>query len=128
MTLISVLQRSAGTALRGRVTIYVVSSATLLVLVAGLAVLDAEQNATGANITNIGDGLWWAFVTITTVGYGDFYPITIVGRLIAVGLMIAGIALLGTVTATLAAWFVELIGSPGTRKFGEESDSPSSLP
>ena len=109
IALISVLQRSVGTALRGRVTIYVVSASTLLVFVAGLAVLDAEQNSSGANITNFGDAIWWAFVTITTVGYGDFYPVTLLGRLIAVGLMVSGIALLGTVTATFASWFVELI-------------------
>ncbi|MGZ0712641.1 potassium channel family protein (plasmid) [Coraliomargarita sp. W4R53] len=53
--------------------------------------------------------LWWAFVTITTVGYGDYYPATTTGRLIAVGLMIGGIALIGVVTATLASWIVERV-------------------
>ena len=48
-------------------------------------------------------------MTITTVGYGDLYPVTGTGRIIASGLMIAGIALVGSVTATLASWFVERI-------------------
>ena len=110
---ITVLQRSVGAALRGRVTIYAASASALLVLVAGLAMLDAEQNATGANITNIGDATWWAFVTITTVGYGDYFPVTLAGRLIAVALMAAGVALVGTVTATFASWFIELINQRG---------------
>lgn len=109
VTLIRTLHRTAGFALRGQVTIYVAVAASLLVVIAGLAVLDAEQNAPGANISTIGDALWWAFVTITTVGYGDYFPITATGRLIAVGLMISGIALIGSVTATFASWFVEQI-------------------
>ncbi|MGV8897056.1 MAG: potassium channel family protein [Rhodoglobus sp.] len=112
VTLISVLHRTAGSALRGRVTMYAVSASVLLVLVAGLAVLDAEQNVSGANITTFGDAIWWAFATITTVGYGDYFPVTLVGRLVAVGLMVSGIALLGTVTATIASWFIELVRQP----------------
>jgi voltage-gated potassium channel len=50
---------------------------------------------------------------MTTVGYGDRYPVTAAGRLVAFGLMIGGIALLGTVTATLASWLVE---NGGTEK------------
>lgn len=109
VTLLSILHRTAGNALRGRVTVFVIAASVLLVFVAGLAVLDAEQNAAGSNIRSFGDAVWWAFVTITTVGYGDFFPVTFLGRLIAVGLMIAGIALIGTVTAALASWFVEAI-------------------
>jgi voltage-gated potassium channel len=81
----------------------------LLVFVAALAVLDAERSAPGATITTFGNALWWAFVTITTVGYGDFTPITITGRLIAGALMLGGVALLGIVTATLASWIVERV-------------------
>ncbi|QNE46913.1 two pore domain potassium channel family protein [Glaciihabitans sp. INWT7] len=119
VTLLAVLHRTAGSALRGRITLYVGGSALLLVFVAGLAVLDAEQNASGSNIRTFGDALWWAFVTITTVGYGDYYPVTLVGRLIAVGLMISGIALIGSVTATFASWFIEIIGRPPVR-YGDE--------
>ncbi|WP_432949041.1 potassium channel family protein [Kribbella sp. CA-253562] len=54
-----------------------------------------------------GDALWWATTTVTTVGYGDHFPTTSEGRIVGVGLMLAGIALVGTVTAALASWFVE---------------------
>jgi len=114
IALIGVLQRVAGNALRGRVAIYVVVTASLVVFTAALAELNAEQYAVGARITSFGDALWWAIVTITTVGYGDFVPVTEIGRLIAVGLMISGIALLGVVTATLASWFVERVNDKGT--------------
>jgi voltage-gated potassium channel len=55
------------------------------------------------------DALWWAATTVTTVGYGDRYPVTAVGRLVATGLMVVGIALLGVITASVAAWFVRNI-------------------
>jgi voltage-gated potassium channel len=96
-------------ALRGRVAAYAAVGAVILVLLAALAVLDAEQNEPGANITNFGDALWWAFVTVTTVGYGDLFPVSTMGRIVAVALMIAGIALLGTVTATIASLFTDLV-------------------
>lgn len=109
LSVVLMLHRGSIWAFRGRVGLYVVSTTVLLVLVAGLAVLDAEQNAPRSNIHNIGDALWWAFTTITTVGYGDHYPVTLAGRLVAVGLMATGVALLGTVTALLAQWFVEQV-------------------
>ncbi|MBM3690611.1 MAG: two pore domain potassium channel family protein [Actinobacteria bacterium] len=52
------------------------------------------------------DSLWWAAVTVTTVGYGDKFPVSSEGRWIAVGLMITGIAVVGSITASLAAWIV----------------------
>ncbi|WP_243075176.1 potassium channel family protein [Microbacterium sp. SS28] len=110
VTLLAVLQRTAGHALRGRISVYAGGAAALLVFVAALAVLDAERDAPGSTITTFGDAVWWAFVTITTVGYGDVTPVTAVGRAIAVGLMVGGIALLGVVTATIASWIVERVG------------------
>ncbi|WP_255560075.1 potassium channel family protein [Salinibacterium sp. M195] len=111
VTLLNVLQRRAGTAVRGGVLTYAVGSSLLLVFVAGLAILDTERSADSSQITNLGDGIWWAFVTITTVGYGDIYPATTLGRVIAAGVMVAGIALLGVVTATLASWIVERVAA-----------------
>jgi len=111
VTLLRVLQQVAGTALRGRVVIYVAGAASLLIFVAALAELDQERNAPGASIVTFPDGLWWAVVTITTVGYGDLYPVTETGRLIATAVMLGGIALIGVVTATLASWIVERVSA-----------------
>jgi voltage-gated potassium channel len=108
LTIIAIIQRGAGSMLRGRVLVYTAAATVLTILVAGLAVFDAERGSHGP-IQNLGDAIWWAFVTITTVGYGDYFPVTIVGRIVAVGLMIGGIALIGIVTATLASWIVEKI-------------------
>ena len=111
LSIVVMLQRTTLSAFRGRVALYAVTGTGLLVLVAGIAVLDAEQNTPGANLVGIGDAWWWAFATITTVGYGDFYPVTLAGRLVAVVLMGCGVALLGSVTALLASWMVEQVNA-----------------
>lgn len=108
-TPISVLQRTAGLALRGRIAVYTAGAAILLTYVGALATLDAEKHAPGATITSFPKALWWAFVTITSVGYGDHIPTTGTGRTVAALLMIAGIAVIGTVTATLASWIVSRV-------------------
>ncbi|GAA3076082.1 MULTISPECIES: potassium channel family protein [Actinomycetes] len=122
ITVLSVLQRTAGRALRGKVTLYVSTTSAILVLIAALGVLDAEQNEPGSNIVSFGDAIWWSIVTITTVGYGDHYPVTDLGRMIAVGLMIAGIALIGSVTATLASWFVDMVKEATLAAEQQEAD------
>ncbi len=66
-----------------------------------------ERHAHGSNIHTFGEALWWAAVTVTTVGYGDFYPVTTGGRLTAVGLMALGITTIGVITAQIASSFVE---------------------
>ena len=107
--MIIALNRRAQTRLRGRVAIYVVGGASLLAFCAALAIFDVEQSRPDANITDFGDAMWWAVTTMTTVGYGDRYPVTGGGRLVAVGLMVGGIALLGAVSATLASWLIETV-------------------
>ena len=104
---LSRVSRRASLSLRGHAIVYVAGALPLIVFVAAVAALGAERGANGSNITDFGDAVWWACTTISTVGYGDRYPVTGEGRLIAVGLMLSGIALLGVVTAALASWFVE---------------------
>ncbi len=71
-----------------------------------LAVLMAESSSPDANITNASSALWWTYVTITTVGYGDRYPVTNAGRLVGVLVMTAGVGLFGTLSGFLANTFL----------------------
>lgn len=66
-----------------------------------------ERHIAGSTIHNYPEALWWAIVTVTTVGYGDTYPVTAAGRGVAVVLMLVGIGLIGVLTATIASFFVQ---------------------
>lgn len=90
----------------GRTALALGLAVSFLAYMAALAVYDAERGAAGANITTFGDAVWWAFVTMTTVGYGDAFPVTIQGRLVAVAVMVLGVSLIGLVSAILASGFV----------------------
>ena len=90
--------------------------AILLVVFGSLAILHLESGS--GNIDSAGDALWWAFVTVTTVGYGDHYPITPTGRILAGFLMVAGIGLFGTFTAYAATAFL----APGEQRQEQELD------
>ncbi|MDN0194482.1 potassium channel family protein [Streptomyces sp. S.PNR 29] len=98
--------RRARMATQIRLTTYVAGSVVGLLMFGSLAVLSVERDSPDGNIRTLGDAVWWSFTTMTTVGYGDHAPTTGLGRLIAVGLMLSGIALLGVVTANIAAWFI----------------------
>ncbi|MDX6256564.1 MAG: voltage-gated potassium channel [Frankiales bacterium] len=90
-----------------RIAAAVTGSAVILLFVAAAAMFDAERAAPGSTIHSFGDALWWAATTVSTVGYGDRVPVTVEGRLVAVALMVVGISVLGVVTASVAAWFVD---------------------
>lgn len=98
---------------------YVASVAFSLVFVCAAAELTLERHARGATIHTIADALWWAASTVTTVGYGDRYPVTAGGRAVAVVLMLAGIAVVGVLTAAVAAWFVREDGSEASQELVE---------
>ncbi|TLH68948.1 potassium channel family protein [Mycolicibacterium aubagnense] len=109
VVLVSAMQKAIGNAIRGKVIIYTISGAVLLVYVGALAVYDAERAAPDAHITSFGLAVWWAMTTITTVGYGDMYPVTTTGRVMASLMMIGGISLVGSITATIASWIVQTV-------------------
>ncbi len=120
---IPMLAGRSGSAVRGSVIAYALVYATVFIYVIALAMLQAERNAPGATITTFGDALWWALVTITTVGYGDTYPVTGVGRFLAVLLMGGGIVIIGTVSAIVVSYITERITSQ--RSTDDEAQPPS---
>ena len=99
-------RKSAG-AVRARIIISAVSFAAMFIYVIALTEFRLERYAPGANITSFGDAIWWAFVTIATVGYGDYYPVTVSGRFFAVVLMLGGIGIVGTASALVVSYLNE---------------------
>lgn len=91
---------------------------TLVLLVFGSIAILQFEDTPQCNIKGPGDALWWSIVTLTTVGYGDRYPVTFEGRVVAVFLMLAGVGLFGTLSGLFASWFL----SPTEREKGSEID------
>jgi voltage-gated potassium channel len=90
------------------ITVKVFLFSILIAYIAAVQITITERDVPTSNIKNFGDGLWWAVTTVTTVGYGDKFPTTSIGRILAVGLMLVGISLMGVITASVAAWFVKM--------------------
>jgi voltage-gated potassium channel len=86
---------------------YVLLVTLLVTAAAAVLVRELEKNAEGANIQSLDDAVWWALTTITTVGYGDRFPVTPAGRGVAVLLMILGVGLFGLLAASLASFFIQ---------------------
>lgn len=78
----------------------------LLLLVLSSAAILSFEDVPESNIKGPEDALWWAFVTMTTVGYGDRFPVTSEGRLVGALLMVAGVGLFGTFSGFVASWFL----------------------
>lgn len=100
-----------------RLISFVAFAAVAVSAPACVAIYQVERNADGATIKTFGDSLWWVFSTLTTVGYGDRYPVTATGRIIAVFVMLSGVSLVGLLTAALAAIFI------GSREQEDASDA-----
>lgn len=91
---------------RAKSTLLVVLLVGIVVLeLSSIAILNAEQGSANANIKNASDALWWGYVTVTTVGYGDRYPVTNQGRIVGFFLLTVGVAIFSVVTSFLADWF-----------------------
>lgn len=102
-----------GLALEARVMTYSGLAALLLGYAASLAVYHDERSAPDANIRTFGDAVWWAASTLTTTGYGDATPVTPRGRVIAVGLMFVGVALVGAVVGSFSAYLMRRFRQEG---------------
>jgi voltage-gated potassium channel len=87
--------------------LYIVAVSGMAVSGGAIGLFLVEGNAPDSKVTNLGDAFWWAIVTVTTVGYGDIYPVTVEGKIIASILMIVGIGILGVLISTLGAGFIE---------------------
>lgn len=103
---------------RGHLNLYIVGACALVISMGAMVALEAERDMPGAMITSYPDALWWAFVSMTTIGYGVYYPVTMTGRLITVVLVLAGIAIIGVITGSCVAWVIREVG------INDEKDAP----
>jgi voltage-gated potassium channel len=76
--------------------------AASIIILGGIGVYLVEHEHPGANITKLDDAIWWAVVTLATVGYGDYYPVTEIGRIIAIFMMLSGIGIFALLVTNLA--------------------------
>ena len=101
---------------------YVLLITVILIFIAAGMVVEFEKTHPERMITSISEGLWWSVTTITTVGYGDSYPMTIGGKIVASFLMLVGIVFFGLLTANIAAFFIheEQVQSPEIQELKEQ--------
>src|SRR5713226_341311 len=128
--IIRLLRKMTGGELRRMLTRRLAQSTLLFTLVIALfliftiswIVLRAEQNAPGANIKTYHEAVWWAFVTITTVGYGDYFPVTTLGQSMAIILMFFGLGIIGVLSSFLASTFISLQSRRKAKVEGEKQN------
>ncbi|MEV0293270.1 ion channel [Nocardia sp. NPDC050710] len=109
MLVLGTLNRN--TATRARLSVVVGASSVLVLVLCSLAFFDAEYGAADSKVHNFGDALWWSMVSVTTVGYGDVYPVTTQGRLISLILMTFGIGLISFAIGTTTSWVMDQLKS-----------------
>jgi voltage-gated potassium channel len=118
-----VLERRTTSAVRARFVSEALTYAVVFVFFIALVTYSVERDAPGATIVTFGDAIWWACVTLATVGYGDTYPVTTLGRTYAVLLMAGGVAIIGTATAALVSVLNERLAAL-RRGAGDTGGSP----
>jgi voltage-gated potassium channel len=92
---------------RASIALYItIFSIIVIAEIVGIYLLKVEAQAVNANITTSGDAVWWTLVTMTTVGYGDRFPVTPQGRTMAVFVMLSGVALIGVLASFLSNFFL----------------------
>lgn len=96
---------------------FIIVTSLMMMVFGSIYILYLERDMPGANIHTAADAFWWTFITITTVGYGDYYPVTFEGRIVAIILISTGVGMFGSFTAVLASWIM----SPKEEKQREES-------
>ncbi len=109
LTTIPFFARRSGPEQRARVAVLAIAFAVIFIYSIALSVLVVERPAPGAVILTLGDAVWWACVTLFTVGYGDLYPVTPAGRAWAVALMIGGVGIIGAASAIFVSYLNERI-------------------
>lgn len=120
VAMLQIFNRSTASTTRGRISLYATCAISLLIYVGALAEYSVEHTAPGATITSFPLALWWAFVTVTTVGYGDVAPVTGEGRCVAVVLMMTGIALIGIVSAMISSWIIDQVDARNMKRIQAE--------
>jgi hypothetical protein len=100
----------------------------LVIELGSYAILGVEPYSVGGNIQTASDALWWSVVTIATVGYGDYYPVTNVGRLIGIGVIVSGVGLFSVLTSYLAQGFIRRRQRQADQRRGSQSAGGDELP
>ncbi len=106
-------------------------AAAVVLVVASIVVLAFESGSADANISTGGDALWWSIVTLTTVGYGDAFPVTAGGRITAIFVMFMGVGIIGALASILASFLVaptEAEPEPAAGSTQSQSPASASLP
>lgn len=115
-------------AFRTRIAVWGVSFAVLFIYTNAMFVFEVERDAPGSNIDSLGNSIWWAIVTIATVGYGDYYPVTIPGRIAATVLMMGGVAIVGTTSAIVISVLNERLTKMAKAHHGHVDESLTEIP